>query len=415
MTSLIPPNDAGCGRRRYGGGVAVVELFRSLRGQRRTVAFDVLLALALTALVQLDVWTGEGDDQTFANKPFSSTVLLAATLPTVARRAAPLHVALAYSAAAAVQALVTQTFTSSPGLFFTGLVVLYSLGTYAERRDALVGLALVALAIGIREYYGFPRTELDHWNAAVFYVLLLLAFLAGVYVRSRRRSDALEREAERLRREREQQERAVAEERARIARELHDVVAHNVSATVVQAEAAEEVLGEQPESARRSLEQIQHSGREALGEMRRLLGVMRSHDDEGRLTPQPRLADLQRLVDDARAADMPVTLTVEGERRELPPGIELSAYRIVQEALTNVRKHAGRPVSADVLLRYEEAALSLEITDDGYGARAQDGHGLGLIGMRERVAFFGGDFSAEPAAERGFVVRARFPLPSVER
>ena len=395
--------------------MAGVELFRSVQGQRRAVAFDVLLALALTALVQLDVWTGEGEDQTFADKPFSSAVLLAATLPTVARRVVPLYAALAYAAAAAAQALVTEVFASSPGLFLTGVVVLYSLGVYAERRDALVGLGLVALAIGIREYYGFPRSELDNWNAGVFYVLLLLAFVGGIYVRSRRRTAALEREAERLRREREQRERAVAEERARIARELHDVVAHNVSATVVQAEAAEEVLGREPDSARRSLERIQHSGREALGEMRRLLGVMRSHDDEGRLAPQPRIAELERLVEEARADDMPVTLTIEGERRELPPGIELSAYRIVQEALTNVRKHAGRPVSADVRVRYGETTLALEIADDGHGAQGADGDGLGLIGMRERVAFFGGDFSAEPTAERGFVIRARFPLPSVER
>lgn len=379
------------------------------------MAFDVLLAVGLTVLVQLDVWTADGEDEVFADRPFSSVVLLAASLATAARRRAPLSVALVYSAAAALQALVTQTFASSPGLFLTGVVVLYSVGAYAERRDALLGLGVVSIAIAIREYYSFPRTELDNWNAIVFYVLLLLAFLAGVYVRSRRRADALEREAERLRRAREQQGRAVAEERARIARELHDVVAHNVSATVVQAEAAEEVLSREPDSARRSLQRIQANGREALGEMRRLLGIMRSAEDDDRLAPQPRLADLERLVEDTRADEMPVALTIEGERRELPPGIELSAYRIVQEALTNVRKHAGRPVSASVLVGYTDTALTLEIADDGHGARPVDAHGMGLIGMRERVAFFGGEFAAEAPAERGFVVRARFPLPAVKQ
>ena len=204
----------------------------------------------------------------------------------------------------------------------------------------------------------------------------------------------------------------MAEERARIARELHDVVAHSVSATVIQAEAAEEVLSDAPDRARQSLARIQDTGREALGEMRRLLGIMRDGPGSGELAPQPRVADLERLVKESRREHLSVTLSVEGERRELPAGVELSAYRIVQEALTNVRKHAGRPAEASVLVRYGEAALELEIADDGQGPRAGDGQGHGLIGMRERVAFFGGEFSAAPGKEGGFVVRASFPLPA---
>jgi signal transduction histidine kinase len=273
----------------------------------------------------------------------------------------------------------------------------------------VVGGLLVATA------YDIPATEADLWNGLFFYLLALLVFAAGLYVRGRRRSAELELQTERLERERAEQAHAVAEERARIARELHDVVAHSVSATVVQAEAAEEVLVRSPDRARQSLSRIQHTGREALGELRRLLGIMRSEEERQGLGPQPRVADVERLVEQARADDLPVTLAMEGQRRELPPGVDLSAYRVVQEALTNVRKHAGRPARASVVVRYGETALELEITDDGQGPRAGDGYGHGLIGMRERVGFFGGEFSAGAGAKGGFVVQARFPLPAVER
>ncbi len=380
--------------------------------RRLALLVDVLLALALTAAVQLHVWTAEAQDEVFPDRPLSSAVLLFATLPLAARRRLPLLAAAAYAAAGGVQALATQTFTSSPGLFFAGMVALYSVGAHADRRDALAGLGLVAMGVGIREYFSFPRSELDNWNAVFFYVLLVLAFVAGMYMRSRRRTADLERQADRLRREGEEQARAVSDERARIARELHDVVAHSVSAAVVQAEAADEVLDREPEKARQSLARIQRSGREALGEMRRLLGIMRN--GEG-LAPQPRIADLGRLIDEAQMDDLAVTLTVEGRRRDLPPGIDLSAYRVVQEAVTNVRKHAGRPAQASVLLRYRDATLELEIVDDGQGPAAGDRRGHGLIGMHERVAFFGGEFSAGPTDAGGFSVKARFPLPGIER
>jgi signal transduction histidine kinase len=180
---------------------------------------------------------------------------------------------------------------------------------------------------------------------------------------------------------------------------------------VIQAEAAEEVLDDQPERARQSLVRIQDSGREAMGEMRRLLGIIRG-DDAADLAPQPRLTDIERLVDDARAAGLDATLAVEGTPRPLPPGVDLSAYRIVQEALTNVRKHAGRSAAATVLVRYADAALELEIADDGRGPEARNGGGHGLIGMRERAELFAGEFSAGPGEAGGFVVCARFALPA---
>jgi signal transduction histidine kinase len=379
------------------------------------VALDRVLALVLTAIVQIQVWTGTDEDQTFADRPLSSVLMLAATVPLVARRSHPLAVAGAYAGAGALQALVTGTFTSSPGLFLAGLVVLYSLGAYAARREALAGVALVTAGIAVRESYGFPRSELDHWNAVFFYALLVLAFVAGMYVRGRRQAAALERQAERLRREREEHAGAVAEERARIARELHDVIAHNVSATVLQAEAAEEVMGRAPEQARQALVRIQGAGREALAEMRRLLGIMRDEGGRDGLSPQPRVADLARLVEDARGDGLAVTFTVVGEPRWLPAGVDLSAYRIAQEALTNVRKHAGRPAKAGVVLSYADTALELEIADDGRGPAARDRAGRGLVGMRERVDFLGGELSAGPGADGGFVVRARFPLPGPQR
>jgi signal transduction histidine kinase len=379
------------------------------------VAFDVLLAVALTILLQIDVWFGEGEGEVFALKPLSAVLMLLLTVPLIWRRRAPLAVAACNGLGRAAQALATGSWVASPGVTLATLVALYSAGAYGSGSRAWLGFGCVVGGLLVATAYDIPATEADLWNGLFFYLLALLVFAAGLYVRGRRRSAELELQTERLERERAEQAHAVAEERARIARELHDVVAHSVSATVVQAEAAEEVLFRSPDRARQSLSRIQHTGREALGELRRLLGIMRSEEEREGLTPQPRVADVERLVEQARADDLPVTLAIEGQRRELPPGVDLSAYRVVQEALTNVRKHAGRPARASVVVRYGETALELEIADDGQGPRAGDGYGHGLIGMRERVGFFGGEFSAGAGAKGGFVVQARFPLPAVER
>jgi signal transduction histidine kinase len=198
----------------------------------------------------------------------------------------------------------------------------------------------------------------------------------------------------------------VAIERGRIARELHDVVAHNVSMMVVQAGAAERVLaGEQPH-VRDALEAIAHTGRQTVDEMRTLLGVLRA---AAPLAPQPGLADLEQLVDGVREAGLPVTLRIEGDPRPLPQAADLSAYRIVQEALTNALKHAG-PARADVVVRFEAGAVTLEVRDTGTGAGQGGGTGHGLVGMRERVAMFGGELEALPAPGGGFAVRARLPV-----
>jgi signal transduction histidine kinase len=205
----------------------------------------------------------------------------------------------------------------------------------------------------------------------------------------------------------------VRDERTRIARELHDVVAHHVSAIAVQAGAAEEIVERNPQRARQALHVIQETSRQALIEMRALLNVLRSGDEVGcEREPQPGLAQIDRLIERTRAAGLAVTLRLEGAVQPLPDALDLSAYRIVQEALTNSLKHAG-PAHACVLIRYADRMLELEISDDGLGGLAPPvsaPQGRGLIGMGERVALFGGDLTAGPAPGRGFQVLARLPL-----
>ncbi len=220
-----------------------------------------------------------------------------------------------------------------------------------------------------------------------------------------RRLQAAEARAQRL--ELEQRE-AVVVERARIARELHDVIAHSVSVMTVQAGAAEEMLKRDPARALEPVRAVQETGRQALVEMKRLVGMLREDDDEIGLAPQPGLADLDRLVKQVREAGLPVEVRIEGEPRTLPLGVDLSAYRVVQEALTNALKHAGS-ATATVTVRYGERDVTIEVADDGAGSDKKDG-GHGLVGMRERIGVFGGTFAAGPRDTGGFAVSARLPL-----
>jgi signal transduction histidine kinase len=251
--------------------------------------------------------------------------------------------------------------------------------------------------------------------------LFAIAWVLGDNIRTRRAYLAeLEARAARLEREREEQaERAAIEERTRIARELHDVIAHNVSVMVVQASAGEEVFDTDPGKARESLSAVASTGRAALAELRRLLGVIRAEGDAERgaaYTPQPGIEYLDDLVRQMRETGLAVELSVLGDPRELPEGVGLCAYRIVQEALTNTLKHADAS-HAEVSVRYVADALELRVVDDGRAAVAVNGDtaGHGLIGMRERVALFGGEMSAGPRPERGFEVSARLPLEEARR
>ncbi|MBB4713522.1 sensor histidine kinase [Streptomyces luteogriseus] len=248
-----------------------------------------------------------------------------------------------------------------------------------------------------------------------------LAWVLGDSIRTRRAYFAqLEERAARLEREREAQSKvAVAAERARIARELHDVVAHNVSVMVVQADGAAYVLDAAPDQAKKALETISSTGRQALAEMRRLLGVLRTgeHQEAGEYVPQPDVRQIEDLVEQCRGSGLPVDFKVEGTPRPLPSGVELTAYRIVQEALTNTRKHGGENAGASVRLVYFDDGLGLLVEDDGKGAPHElyeeggfDGQGHGLIGMRERVGMVGGTLDAGPRPGGGFRISALLPL-----
>lgn len=377
---------------------------------------DGVLALLLTAQVQAHVWRGASSDpdNDFEQAGISSPLMLCATAAVAFRHRAPFAATAAFSVAAGMQALLTADFAASPGLFIAGILLLYAVAAHADRTQALAALALFALAMVARDAQSPPDTELDVWNATFFYLVLLLAFALGLFMRSRRQAAALERRTAQLERERSDREAALAEERAQIAQELHDIVAHSVSAAVVHSEAAEEVLTRSPERARASLHRIQGASREALGEMRRLLGVMRGGDARGDLAPHRGLGDLPTLVADAADERFDLRLRVAGDLGDVPPGVDLSAFRIVQEAVTNARRHAGRPVRVDVSVRRTPYGLEVDVVDDGTGGTGDrsGGAGFGLVGMRERAAFFGGTLEAGALPQRGFAVRARFPLAS---
>ncbi|MFF5305663.1 sensor histidine kinase [Streptomyces sp. NPDC013161] len=307
---------------------------------------------------------------------------------------------------------------------FAMLVIVYTVAATGARwasRFALVsGLSAATLA-QIR----WPQ---EHTSSAGLVALAVfqtvpfaLAWVLGDSMRTRRAYFAqLEERAARLEKEREAQAKvAVAAERARIARELHDVVAHNVSVMVVQADGAAYVLDSAPDQAKKALETISSTGRQALAEMRRLLGVLRTgeHKEAGEYVPQPDVEQIDDLVEQCRTSGLPVDFKVEGTPRPLPSGVELTAYRIVQEALTNTRKHGGPNTGASVRLVYFDDGLGLLVEDDGKGAPHElyeeggaDGQGHGLIGMRERVGMVGGTLDAGPRPGGGFRISALLPL-----
>jgi signal transduction histidine kinase len=240
------------------------------------------------------------------------------------------------------------------------------------------------------------------WIAGMLAAPGIFGIAFGTRTKSLRAAEARAGRLELERRE------AIAEERTRIARELHDVIAHSVSVMTVQAGAAEEMLRVDPTRAVEPVRAVQETGRQALVEMKRLVGMLREGHEEAGLAPQPGVADVERLVAQMREAGLDVELRVEGSPRPVPIGVDLSAYRVVQEGLTNSLKHGGGG-RAIVTLRYGDGELELEVADDGRGAPSS-GHGHGLAGMRERVGIFGGSFEAGPRADGGFAVRASLPF-----
>ncbi|GAA1794506.1 sensor histidine kinase [Actinomadura chokoriensis] len=274
---------------------------------------------------------------------------------------------------------------------------------------ALVGVTGAGMAA-----WRYPSGADDRKYTFVMLGLLVAGvYVLGLHMRTRRAYlRSVEERAERLERERDNEVKvAMAAERARIARELHDVVAHNVSVIVVQADGASYAIDTDVGRARQALETISSTGRLALAEMRRLLGVLREDDDAGAFAPQPGVAELDDLLEQVRASGVAVTYEVDGTPAAMSEGRQLTVFRIVQEALTNTLKHGGPRVSVSVRLSYADDALEIRVADDGRGAAAFDDHrGHGLAGMRERVAVYGGDVRAAPRPGGGFEVVARLPV-----
>jgi signal transduction histidine kinase len=361
---------------------------------------DVLLAGGLAVMALVEVLTLHDGYDRLVFVPIAVLVPLSLAW----RRHRPLEV-LALNIAAWVVIDLNSPQNEDPlALAIVLAVAVYSVGAHTSGRAAVVGAGLVASIAGLGVLADSDEgTLMDVLGNAVFFV----GIFGGVWLagRAMRRRRARERD---LIVERDEGARAaVAEERSRIARELHDVVAHAISVILLQSRGARHARN--ADELGSSLDAIEETAGSALAEMRRLLGILRQDDEELALAPQPSIAGLDSLVAQVRDAGLPVEVVVEGEERPLPPGVDLSAYRIVQEALTNALKHAG-PARALVRIRYGDAALDVEVADDGAGSDNGDGGGHGLVGMRERVSVFGGELRSGPRAGGGYAVHARLPL-----
>lgn len=351
-------------------------------------------------------------------------------LPLAWRRRNPVaSVVLVYAGGLAHVLLGAATFLPTD---LAVLVALYSVTLHGPRWahrtaivSALVGSLLLSVMLAVHAY-GATRSADAVASVVTMWMFCSVCALAtwafGLMRRARRETiGALRDRAERLEVERDQQARiATAAERTRIAREMHDIVAHSLSVIIAQADGGRYAAAADPDAATRALSTVSETGRAALADMRRLLGVLREPDGSPAgtsgavpFTPQPAAEDLETLVEQVRASGVRASLVRMGAARRLPPGVGLAVYRICQEALTNVLKHAGPDPTVTVLVQWQPAGLVLEVTDDGRGAAADsDGAGHGLVGMRERVAMIGGRFTAGPRPGGGFRVRAEVPLPA---
>ena len=365
--------------------------------------FDVLVVL-LAVVAEIKVWIvpGAGPKVVFI------IASLLWTLPLLLRRrfpfAAPVFTfAVQAAASAADPALGVET----PALVAL-LLAFWVVGAENERGEAIAGAAIGFASIAVvAELDVRVGLENSVWGVILGSVVCVIAY--ALQQRAKRAAE-LEERASRLERELEERAHvAVLAERTRIARDLHDLVAHSVSLMTVQAGAARLLLPDDPPRAREPLLSVEETGREALADLRRLFGIVRSEEGDAALTPQPGLARLDALLEQTRTAGLPVEVAIEGERRLLSPGVDLTAYRIVQEALTNALKHAG-PARAQVTIRYGPEVLDLEITNDGRRTRNGEGTGHGLVGMRERVTLYGGELEAGPRGRDGYAVRARLPI-----
>jgi signal transduction histidine kinase len=391
------------------------------------LAVDGFLAVIFTVISVVTVLGEAGDEERMARGFTEPSALVVITVlvtcaPIAVRRRWPLAALLISALGIFVHFLVGWPEGSLP---LAVLLLTYTVAALSPLRTAIVGLSAVIATIVVLGLTDAP--SFDTGVVLTELVLFAAAWAIGVAVRNwRAATAALVREADkRAEVERESAARVLAEERLRIAQELHDVVAHSMSVIAVQAGVGAHVVDKQPEQAKSALEAISSTSRGTLNEMRRLLGVLRDDDGVRSHVPAHGLADLPSLVEDVRAAGVPATLHVEGTAALIHPGVELSAYRVVQEALTNVIKHAGKPTRVDVTVRRLQGSLTVEVIDDGRGLAARssdvrsDGHsangsGHGLIGMRERVELWGGELSVGPAPGGGYRVKALLPYGDSE-
>jgi signal transduction histidine kinase len=378
-------------------------------------AFDSALALVAagvaTALLLSVVSVPVGSGVPVGVVALGYALVLLHTLPLVARRRFPGAVlALCVASGLAFAALFMPPFFLGPAM----LVAVYSVAAYGRRWVSLAGLAVAELGLAAVQ---LTPGRLERSAFLLFMGIIAVAWMLGHFVGDRQvyAAQLEERTAELEQAREELARRAVVEERLRLARELHDVVAHAMSVIAVQSGVGAHVAASRPQEVGKALAAIEATSRAALEELRRLLGVLRQDSEpQASLTPVPGLADLDSLLAEVAKVGLAVRLRVEGTPSPLPPGVDLSAYRIVQEALTNVVKHAG-PARAQVTIRYRDQEVMVEVTDDGRGVTAPTGDGRarvghGLIGMRERVQVFGGDLEVGPGPVGGFRVAARLPF-----
>jgi signal transduction histidine kinase len=367
---------------------------------------DSILATAFLVIVLVGHLVATDSPVRYHDANAVSVVLtIGVAVPYYFRRHAPLAVLLISEVCLVALTVGDYRIGVAPGVLLVGL---YTVAAWCDVRDRAIGAGAVVIGLTVMAVVGIPGVR--GWGITSYFVGFAAAYLFGSTMRNRRLyGEQLEARAGALERERaEETRRALAEQRLQIAQELHDVVAHSMGVIAVQAGVGAHVIDSEPAEAQKALEAISRTSRSTLVEIRRMLGVLR--DDQGAsYVPAPGLADLDRLVRDVASAGLHAEVHVKGTTTELPPGVDLTAYRIIQEALTNVLKHAG-PTTATVLIGYETTALRLEILDDGRGVngRAAPG-GHGLVGMRERVGVYGGSFEAGPRTGGGFRVAVRLP------
>jgi len=375
----------------------------------RTYGFDAFIAvLAIQAMIVVAV-RRDAPDAPQTTLWFALPAIALMVLPLFTRRRFPFGAPATYWLVAVGSSFVDGRLVPFPGgVYILGMATAFLLGNLRDSLKARLGLGIVVAGAAII-VYNLP----GHSAAEQVFIPLVfgISWLAGFALRERaEEAEAAEARADQAERERESAARlAAAEERARIARELHDIVAHAVSVMVLQVGAVRHKLPDALADEADALQGVEKTGRAALAEMRRLLGAMRRDGDDVELMPQPGLDALDSLVSDVEHAGLPVRVHVEGEPFRLPPAIDLSAYRIVQEGLTNALKHAHAS-HADVTVRYGSDELQIEVRDDGSGGGRSDGHGHGLVGIRERVKIYGGEMTAGAATDGGFVLKTRLPI-----